>query len=305
MKKLELRKNRKPFIFIIVAIFFFFGALAFLNWDIFLRAFHSYRNGTLTMEKFRLDLASFDIGRWSPVTPVDAKISAVDGMLEVYVPEGEFMMGSNNGPKSDNYPAHKVYLDAFWMDRVEVTNAMYLKCIRSGACSKPVTDNVYYDRWIYRDHPMIYVTWFQAEQYCAWTGRRLPTEAEWEKAARGVNGNKYPWGNEAPTARLANFDGTMIHEAVPSFRYPLGASPYGALNMAGNVREWIADWFDREYYRISPYANPQGPATGTERSLRSGSYNEDQNEIAAYVRYSHQPGSAGLSRGFRCAQSAQ
>jgi len=97
----------------------------------------------------------------------------------------------------------------------------------------------------------------------------------------------------------------MIHEAVPSYRYPLGASPYGALNMAGNVREWIADWFDKDYYSHSPYANPTGPETGTKRSLRSGSYNENRNEIAVYVRYSHEPNSAGLNRGFRCAQNAK
>ena len=305
MKKSNPFKGKKFDTFILAGILFISGALALLNWDVFLRAIHSYQNGTLTMEKFRLDLASFDIGRTSPVKPIDTQTSEMDGMIQVYVPESEFVMGSNNDKKSKSFPAHTVYLDAFWMDRVEVTNAMYFMCIKSGGCSDPVTDNIYYDKWAYRNHPMIYVTWFQAQEYCQRAGRRLPTEAEWEKAARGPNGNNYPWGKEAPNPRLANFDRTMIHEAVPSYRYPLGASPYGVLNMAGNVREWVADWFDKDYYSNSPYTNPMGPDTGTTRSLRSGSYNEDQHEIAVFVRYSHEPLSAGLSRGFRCAQSVE
>ena len=275
------------------------------NWDLFMRAIHSHQNGTLTMEKFRLDLASFDIGRRSPIVPVDVKTSPVDGMVQVFVPEGEFLMGIGEEHKFANSPQHRVYLDAFWMDQVEVTNAMYLKCIRAGGCSKPVTDNIYYDQWVYRNYPMIYVVWDQAQEYCQWAGRRLPTEAEWEKAARGVDGNDYPWGNDPPTARLANFDETLILEAVPSYRYPLGASPYGALNMAGNVREWVADWFDKDYYTYSPYANPTGPESGKKRSLRGGSYIENASEIAVYNRFSHNPVSAGLNRGFRCAQSAK
>ena len=270
-----------------------------------MRAIHSHQNGTLTMEKFRLDLASFDIGRRSPIVPVDVKTSPVDGMVQVFVPEGEFLMGIGEEHKFANSPQHRVYLDAFWMDQVEVTNAMYLKCIRAGGCSKPVTDNIYYDQWVYRNYPMIYVVWDQAQEYCQWAGRRLPTEAEWEKAARGVNGNDYPWGNDPPTARLANFEETLILEAVPSYRYPLGASPYGALNMAGNVREWVADWFDKDYYTYSPYANPTGPESGKKRSLRGGSYIENATEIAVFNRFSHDPVSAGLNRGFRCAQSAK
>jgi formylglycine-generating enzyme required for sulfatase activity len=151
----------------------------------------------------------------------------------------------------------------------------------------------------------VYVTWFQADQYCQWNGRRLPTEAEWEKAARGTDGRSYPWGNSLPNPRLANFDLGLRGEAASAYRYPLGASPYGVLNMAGNVREWIADWFAPDYYRSSPLTNPKGPASGTERSLRSGSYNEGTKGIVVYQRYSHEPKSPGLSRGFRCAQDSQ
>jgi formylglycine-generating enzyme required for sulfatase activity len=305
MKKSKPLKNIKSYIIILAGILVIPGMLALLNWDIFMRAIHSYQNGTLTMEKFRLDLASFDIGKKSPVIPVDMRTSSADGMVQVFVPNGEFLMGIEKVHKFSDSPEHKVYLDAFWMDQVEVTNAMYLKCIHAGGCSDPVTDNIYYNKWVYRNYPMIYIVWDQAQEYCQWAGRRLPTEAEWEKAARGVNGNSYPWGNEPPNARLANYDETLILEAVPSYRYPLGASSYGVLNMAGNVREWVADWFDENYYTYSPYSNPTGPATGKKRSLRGGSYVENLREIAVYVRYSHQPESAGLNRGFRCAQSAK
>jgi formylglycine-generating enzyme required for sulfatase activity len=213
-------------------------------------------------------------------------------------------MGAEHELKKPDSPRHIVYLNAFWMDKVEVTNAMYLKCLQAGMCTAPVSDNIYYANWIYRDHPIVYITWDQANQYCQWAGRRLPTEAEWEKAARGTDGRKYPWGDEQPTPRLANYSDSLIGESVSSFRYPLGASPYGVLNMSGNVREWIMDWYDPKYYSYSPYANPNGAETGTERSLRSTSYNEDGREIVITSRLKHDPESAGLSRGFRCAQDA-
>ena len=268
------------------------------NLDILTRTLHSYQNGTLTMEKFRLDLASYNIGQPVPPIPSDAKISSKDEMVQVFVPAGEFTMGSGEEHR------HKVYLDSFWMDRVEVTNSMYLKCMQAGGCTPPVSDNVYYNKWIYRNHPIVYIAWYQAEAYCEWTDRRLPTEAEWEKAARGTNWRSYPWGFSDPNPRLANYAETMIHESVSSFSYPLGASPYGVLNMSGNVREWVADWYDPHYYEVSPYANPKGPETGKEKSLRSGSYNEGPRGVAIDKRYRHEPQSAGLSRGFRCAQDA-
>lgn len=302
MNKLRVKKIYR----IIVLIFLLSGTgIVVWNLDVVLRFVHSYQNGTLTEERIRLDIASFNLGRMSPVTPIDKKTSALDGMLKVYVPEGEFLMGITHNHNFPDSPEHAVYLDAFWMDRLEVTNAMYLKCLQANDCTVPVSDNIYYDQWIYRDHPMVYVTWSQANTYCQWAGRRLPTEAEWEKAARGTDGRRYPWGNDLPTPRLANFSGTLIGESVSSFRYPLGASPYGVLNMSGNVREWVADWYDPDYYSYSPYANPKGPETGLERSLRSASYNEDGREIVITSRLRHEPQSAGLSRGFRCAQEAE
>lgn len=301
MKKFTFKKTYRAVAFIILL---FITSLTVLNLDVFVRFIHSLQNGTLTEEKIRLDIASFNIGKTPPVTPIDKKKSATDGMVQVYVREGEFIMGEDHKLKKPDSPKHVVYLDAFWMDSVEVTNSMYLKCLRAHGCTIPVSDNITYRNWIYRDHPIVYVTWEQANTYCKWAGRRLPTEAEWEKAARGTDGRMYPWGNKQPNPRQANFSGSMIQESVSAFRYPLGASPFGVLNMSGNVREWVADWFDADYYSNSPYANPQGPETGEERVLRSTSYNEDGREIVVTSRLRHEPESAGLSRGFRCAQDA-
>ncbi len=305
MNKPGIFKSRRFYLTIAFLAMLGIGTVCILNLDVFLRAYHAYRHGTFTLERLRFDLGSFNFGKNIPVTPIDSKRSTKDAMVQVLVPAGEFHMGRGYNPKAQDAPRHLVYLDAFWMDQVEVTNAMYATCVKTGGCIVPDPPvNPYYGKWAYRNYPVVYVTWEQADIYCRWANGRLPTEAEWEKAARGLDGYKYPWGNSAPTPRLANFDRSLINEAVPSYRYPLGASPYGVLNMAGNVREWIADWFGRDYYEEFPYANPKGPETGTKRSLRGGSFAEDGLEIAAYRRYNHDPDSAGLIRGFRCVQDA-
>ncbi|MCE9646052.1 MAG: formylglycine-generating enzyme family protein [Chloroflexi bacterium] len=299
------RSRTKSFIYMVILVCLL-SALGTIVWnlDVALRFIHAYQNGTLTLERVRFDIASFNLGRKSPVTPIAEKISASDGMIQLFVSEGKFLMGVAHNHDFPDSPTHEVYLDAFWMDRVEVTNAMYLKCLKDNRCTTPVSNNTEFNNWIYRDHPIVYISWFQAQEYCQWAGRRLPTEAEWEKAARGTDERSYPWGNELPTPRLANYSGALIGEAVSSYRYPLGASPYGVLNMSGNVREWIADWYDPNYYSHSPRRNPMGPETGVERSLRSTSYNEGEREIVLTSRLRHEPASAGLSRGFRCAQTA-
>jgi serine/threonine-protein kinase len=274
------------------------------NLDIVARAFKALQGGNFTVERLRLDIASFDLGQKSPVIPIRSKVSPKDGMVQLYVPNGEFVMGTNDGFPMEA-PAHAVYLNAFWIDQTEVTNAMYEKCMREKGCSSPsMSDNPYFGKWIYRDHPVVYIEWEQAAEYCQWAGRELPTEAQWEKAARGTDERNFPWGKGRPNPRLANFNESLIGGSVSVFRYPLGASPYGALNMVGNVREWVADWFSRTYYQISPYANPAGPETGTERSMRSGAYDANANEITTTRRYKHEPQSAGLSRGFRCAEES-
>ncbi len=294
---------KKILLSILLLLFIIVLGVAVWNLDFGMSLLRAYQNGTLTIERIRFDIAAFDIGQPVASAPTRTQTSAKDGMIQVYIPEGKFLMGDVNETNGKDSPAHIVYLDAFWMDQIEVTNGMYEKCVKVGGCTTPTINfNPYYGKWVYRDYPVVYVTWFQADEYCQWAGRRLPTEAEWEKAARGIDGRPYPWGNTPPNPRLANFDLGLRGEAISAYRYPLGASPYGVLNMAGNVREWIADWFAPDYYRNSPLANPKGPASGTERSLRSGSYNENQKEIAVYRRYNHDPKSPGLSRGFRCAQ---
>jgi eukaryotic-like serine/threonine-protein kinase len=272
-----------------------------INLDVAARAFNAMQAGTFSTQRLRYDLASFNIGQEITNKPIQQKTSAADGMVQVYVPAGEFLMGKPGEPDS-NSPQRTIYLDAFWIDQVEVSNTMYEKCVKDGVCSLPaLSDNPYYGKWVYRNYPVAYANWTQAVTYCEWAGRRLPTEAEWEKAARGTDGRKYPWGNETPNPRYANYSESLIGEAVPVYRYPMGASPYGALNMVGNMREWVADWYSDSYYSEMPERNPTGPAEGFERSLRSGAY--DAFDILAAKRYKHQPQSAGLSRGFRCAES--
>ena len=188
-------------------------------------------------------------------------------MTLVFVPAGEFLMGLEGEAyyqlwneildicphckitQDDETPQHPVYLDAFWIDQTEVTNTMYAACAAAGACEVPQPaeyetelPETYYDRPGYEDFPMVNVNWFHAQAYCEWAGRRLPTEAEWEKAARGTDGRTYPWGNELDCLR-ANFQDCAINSLTRTGRYPKGASPYGALDMAGNAREWVADWY--------------------------------------------------------------
>jgi formylglycine-generating enzyme required for sulfatase activity len=292
----------------LILLFIIIGVSALLIWnlDIGLRAWRAAQEGNLSILLIRYELASFDIGRPNSNIPLNTRTSQMDDMIQVYIPEGEFIMGDDGDPKSKEYPKHPVYLNAFWMDKVEVTNAMYEKCANSGDCFPPVSRlNPYYGKWAYRDLPVVYVNWYGAEKYCAWAGRRLPTEAEWEKAARGTDARYYTWGSERANPRLANFAESLIGEPLPAYRYPLGASPYGVLNMGGNVREWVADWFDNKYYLSSPYENPKGAETGTERSLRGGAYDANASDITTFRRYKHEPDSAGLSRGFRCAESAE
>jgi serine/threonine-protein kinase len=236
------------------------------------------------------------------------QVSAKGGMEMVYVPAGEFAMGSENGD-SDEKPVHSVYLDGYWIDKTEVTNGMYQKCVQSGGCMAPhgvssYTHDSYYGNATYENYPVIKVDWNQASAYCQWAGGRLPSEADWEKAARGPDGRTYPWG-EGIDCGKANYRGKSgndycIGDTTAVGSDPLGASPYGALDMAGNVWEWVNDWYDKKYYANSPVKNPAGSSDGSLRVLRGGSWSDNVWNVRTAIRIYNGPSSWVDSIGFRC-----
>jgi formylglycine-generating enzyme required for sulfatase activity len=233
-------------------------------------------------------------------TPIDTWVRPVDGMVMVYVPGGSFPMGStedNADALPDELPPHRVTLDSFWIDQTEVTNAHFVQFLNehgnSGApgVSMIILDQGYarisqVDDWFATteaslDLPVLMVTWHGAAAYCEWAGGRLPTEAEWEYAARGPDGNLYPWGNTPPTCDLANY-GDCNRAAAHVGSRPAGASWCGAQDMAGNVWEWVADWFGP--YTGRPRENPTGPATGDVPVLRGGGWHSPRWELRAAYR---------------------
>ena len=218
----------------------------------------------------------------------------------VDVPAGEFLMGSN--PEVDpnasggEMPQHAVYVDAFRISKYEITNAQYAQCVRATVCEDP-GETAYYEDPNYADHPVFYVSWSDAQTFCTWVGGRLPTEAEWEYAARGPEGRTYPWGNDPPTCARAQF-GECEGGTVPVGSYPDGASWCGAEDMAGNVWEWVADWYGN--YPPTSQTNPTGSETGTYKVLRGGGRNDNWYGVRAAYRY-YNPDPRYFSVGFRCA----
>jgi len=231
------------------------------------------------------------------------RASEIDGMVQVFVPEGYFTMGNaTDDPKADEdeIPSHKVFLDAFWIDRTEVTNGMYLHCMEAEVCAPPAR-SIYYTKPEYADHPVIGISWVQAKAYCTWAERRLPTEAEWEKAARGTDGRIYPWGNTLPETKLSNF-GHQFNETLPVGMYPKGASPYGVLDMAGNAWEWVADGYQSDFYSHSPEENPLSDSPVNRRVLRGGNWDSNEDGIRVTNRFWAFPGRNDID-GFRCVKS--
>lgn len=236
----------------------------------------------------------------------------LDAVPMVTIPAGEFLMGSPEGKgRADEWPQRSVYVDAFAIDQVEVTNERYMGFVKATGHRNPPnpygTGPLLSAKGI-EQLPVVQTTWYDAKAYCSWAKKRLPTEAEWEKAARGTDGRHFPWGNDGATANRANFDREWEDEKTlyPVGSLPEGDSPYGVKDMAGNAREWVADWYDPEYYKHGPHRNPQGPdKKGIVRSIRGGSWHSPVADITTSAR-----GRGGFAlqthgTGFRCARSLE
>jgi formylglycine-generating enzyme required for sulfatase activity len=270
----------------------------------------------------------FDISQLDSVAVDGAQVGT--GTSEVEIPAGPFWMGCSpldsvcadkpNGPEN---PLHKVTLTKYSIDLYETTVAEYTSCVDAGVCTKPPDASDKSEPYNYgaagrEQHPINGVTWQQAATYCKWRGKRLPTEAEWEKAARGgcelYSGDcaaappVYPWGQEPPDCTRANYTPDQPPDCgngttLPVGSLPAGRSPYGLWDMAGNVWEWTSDWYQHEYYAKSPEYYPQGPLTGEARTRRGGAYSTEAQSIRVTRRHGVFPDSVAVANGIRCARS--
>jgi serine/threonine protein kinase len=238
---------------------------------------------------------------------VPTELTDSAGVTMVLVPAGEFTMGSSDG-ESDEEPTHQVVLNAFYIDKYEVTNTLYKACVDAGACDLPrdlasATRTSHFGNPEFGAHPVINVDWPQAKSYCEWRTARLPTEAEWEKAARGEDARKYPWGNSINPS-LANYFNT-IGDTREVGSYEESRSSYEVYNLAGNVWEWVSDVYDPNYYSaLSSFDNPTGPTSGNKKVIRGGSWNDDANALRSANRAGLDLSAYGHDVGFRCAMDA-
>src|SRR5690554_1172915 len=260
-------------------------------------------------------------------TPTGLPETLIDphGVEMVLVPEGEFIMGSDDG-LPDERPVHTVYLDAFYIDKYETTNAEYRACVEAGVCDPPAFQDCcgepshpqwpslypdYFTNPEFDNYPVTWLSWNHANTYCQWRGARLPTEAEWEKAARGTDGRTYPWGEEPPRPGLLNFmwgigqyNERPAYGTLPVGSYPDGVSPYGVHDMLGNVYEWVYDKYAADYYANSPYENPTGPEEGSNQIARGGSFwNQGFRQRITNRNHTYlPPDGAHFDAGVRCAK---
>ena len=252
-----------------------------------------------------------------------AKLPAHDEMVRI--PVGPFLMGSDKKVDRNAYPAElpqrTIYLDAYEIDQFEVTTVQYLKYVL--AKDLPPLIDWQYDGGNFQEtmasHPVMHASWADADAYCKWAGKRLPTEAEWEKAARGEDGRIYPWGNQPAGLSRANFGRTglsgpvrdrperlVLYPPIISVdKYDNAVGPYGTFQMAGNVAEWVADWYDKDYYKTAPDRNPKGPENGTQKSFRGGGWIDSTPSVRGAQRNGTDPSTKMNWMGFRCARDAK
>lgn len=250
-----------------------------------------------------------------PVPPTPSPTKTPTGVM-VRISAGPFQMGCDPDretcPLDNEKPLHTVSLDAYDIDKYEVTNARYQACVLDKGCTEPnsllsPSGEPYYDDPAYAGYPVIHVTWQQAAAFCDWEDSRLPTEAEWERAARGNTDTRiFPWGDDDATCELTNADvcDDFLGNTAAVGSYPGGASPEGLLDMSGNVLEWVNDWYDADYYKSSPSSNPTGPATGSTHVLRGGSWSSPRQHVRVAYRGNGTVHTEPDQIGFRCARDA-
>jgi len=286
--------------------------------------------GAATFDKLSFTKTGVQLPTTSSVKYEDIAISKKDNQIMIRIPEGEFLMGLSQNQIEDickidpsckrtslihSMPTHKVFLSDYYIYKHEVTNAQYALCVKENVCTQPhkYNSNIYDDYYInpiYKNYPVVFVDWYQADQYCQWTGGRLPTEAEWEKAARGTQGYIWPWGNDTPADHLANLSSTnltTIDNTTEVGFFPDGQSPYGIMDMAGNVYEWVADWYSATYYHegSSITYDPTGPENNG--SLKFKVVRGGSSAFGSWVAVSgfhdyEDPSVSGHALGFRCVQ---